>query len=537
MTLYAGPLLLFATLAFAGSLSAATPDNAIRLRIEDGRKTELLVADAPVAALPGLRRFYEARAFQPAWTDEEGRLNAAAEELMGEIRHSREEGLNPDDYHLATLERLTAGPLSAGGRTDLELLLSDGWLVLASHYLSGRVDPVTIDPEWVPSRRNDNLPARLAEALERGRTAAALREMLPQQAGYGRLRVLLAAYRARGDLPAVPPVPPGNLIKPGSSDPRVPALRRRLGGEVHGDEEETRYDEGLAASVRAFQESHGLEPDGIVGPTTLRELNSGPGERIDRILANLERWRWMPATLGPRHVKINIAGFRLEAWENDALARSMKVIVGRSYRRTPLFSDNIRYLVFNPAWEVPPNIAIQDKLPQLRKDPESMQRAGFVVLSGQGADEVELDLRDIDWKSVDKSNFRYRLRQKPGPGNALGRVKIMFPNRFNVYLHDTSNPELFAKNVRTFSSGCIRLQEPQTLAQWLLEANPDWPEEKVVNAMTGDLTQTVVLSRPVPLHLQYWTAWVDDAGEAHFIDDIYQRGAPLAAALRDGIRR
>ena len=526
------PLLLFA----AGTAVAGPVDNAIRLRIEDGRKTELLVAGTSIDALPGLRRFYEARAFEPAWTGAGGELNAEAAALVAEIRRSGDEGLNPDDYHLPTLTALAAEPASAGRQVDLELLLTDAWLVLASHYLSGRVDPVTIDPEWVPSRRNGDFPAMLERALGEGRTVAELQALLPRQPGYARLRQLLADYRSRDGEPP-PTVPAGELMRPGKADARVPLLRQRLLGIEGGGAGDTLYDDRLVQAVEAFQRAHGLEADGIVGPSTLGELNASDAERIDRILANLERWRWMPEELGPRHVRINIAGFRLEAWQDGALLDSMKVIVGRSYRRSPLFSDRIRYLVFNPAWEVPPKIAVQDKLPQLRKDPQSLSQAGFVVLDGQGADQVERDPASVDWSTVGKGHFPYRLRQKPGPGNALGRVKIMFPNRFNVYLHDTSNPELFARDVRTFSSGCIRLERPIELSRWLLEETPGWTDGRIEEAIATGETRTVLLKNPVPVHLQYWTAWVDEEGQARFVDDIYQRDAPLAAALRAGIRR
>lgn len=514
----------------------AAIDNAIRSRLENGQKTELQVAGATVMALPSLRRFYETRGFQPAWTGDGGNPTAEATKLLVEIRRSREEGLNPDDYHLPSLERLIGKPSTMGRQVDLELLFSDAWLVLASHYLSGRIDPLTIDAEWVPSRRHGNLPERLELALDSRRTVEALHSLLPSAPGYARLRELLAQYRAKSGRPPII-IPAGPSIRPDTSDPRVPALRYRLElPEIQGPSQWL-YDDRLSAAVKVYQQAHGLEADGIVGPSTLDQLNAAPEKRIDQILANLERWRWMPADMGHRHVLVNIANFRLEAWEGGALLQSMKVIVGRTYRRTPLFSDKIRYLVINPSWEVPPAIAVKDKLPELRKDPAKLQRAGFVVLHGTGADEVELDPREVDWMEVNRTNFPYRLRQKPGPANALGRVKIMFPNRFNVYLHDTPNPELFTKNVRTFSSGCIRLEDPLGLSLWLLAGNRDWPRERLDEAIASGQTQTLLLQEPVPVHLQYWTVWVDDDGKPHFIEDVYQRDAPLVAALGSGIRQ
>jgi murein L,D-transpeptidase YcbB/YkuD len=292
------------------------------------------------------------------------------------------------------------------------------------------------------------------------------------------------------------------------------------------------YDKPLETAVREFQRSHGLEADGLVGKAALAALNIQPSQRIEQIRANLERWRWMPETLGRRHVRVNIANFRLEAWQEGRVAQSMKVIVGRPYRQTPLFSDNIRYLVFNPTWEVPLSIAVKDKLPLFRKDPGSLRKNGFVLLRGYGAAETEIDPATVDWTTLNKHNFPFRLRQKPGRGNALGKVKIMFPNQHDVYLHDTSNPELFARGVRTFSSGCIRVAQPLELSQWLLNETPGWSSDAVAVAWQRDETKTVLLKEAVPIHLQYATVQVDSQGEAQFLPDVYQRDAPLIKALQ-----
>lgn len=525
-------LLVFLWLTSLSLATIAEFDEGIRARIESSAQNQMMVAGAMVQALPSLRRFYEMRAFQPAWTAADGSFNGAGLALLDEILRSHDEGLNPHDYHLPSLLALQQQPTSPGVQVDTDLLFSDAWLVLASHYLGGRVDPVTIDAEWVPSRRTGELPALLERALREQRIVDQLQQLLPQYPGYAHLRNLLADLR-KAVQQAPSPIPRGNLLKPGMRDARVPALRARLGVEGESDD----FDETLVLAVKLFQQKHGLEADGIIGDATLRQLNAGPAERIDQVLANMERWRWMPAELGERHVNVNIAGFRLEMWDKGDLQHAMKVIVGRPYRRTPLFSDRIRYLVFNPAWNVPRRLAVQDKLPQLRKDAASLQRAGFVLLRGHGSEEIEIDPRSVDWQAVSARNFDYRLRQKPGPDNALGRVKIMFPNRFDVYLHDTSNPELFAKGVRSFSSGCIRLEQPSLLVNWLLVDDPAWNEHKIAAAMAGSTTETVVLKQPVPVHLQYWTVWVDDQGQAHFLDDIYQRDPPLAAALQAGVRQ
>ena len=523
-------LLVILTLLLAGQ-AAAGADEWVRKRLENTAGAALLVGGSAVSATPSLRSFYEARAFSPAWTDKDGELNDQASRLLEEIRNSRAEGLNPDDYHLANITRLLGMPGSLGRQVDLELLFSDAWLVLASHYLGGRVNPETIDAEWVPSRRSGDLPLQLAQALAQQQVVSSLRSLLPQQVAYARLREELAKLRAQ------PPFEPmqigaGKLLRPGQRDARVAALRERLGLAGEGD----LYDPPLAEAVRAFQRQHGLEADGLIGEGSLRELNAGTAARIDQVLANLERWRWMPAQFGERHVRVNIAGYRLEMWDQGQMVDSMKVVIGKPYRRTPLFSDRIRYMVFNPTWEVPPKLAIQDKLPILQRDPASMQRSGFVALQGSGSEERLIDLLSVDWSKVTARTFNYRLRQQPGPKNALGRVKVMFPNRFNVYLHDTSNPELFARDARSFSSGCVRLEKPQRLVEWLLQNDAAWPPARIGEAMAGGETRTVMLQAPVPVHIQYWTTWVDSQGKVQFLSDIYQRDAKLAEALRSGVR-
>jgi len=210
---------------------------------------------------------------------------------------------------------------------------------------------------------------------------------------------------------------------------------------------------------------------------------------------------------------------------------SMKVIVGKKYRRTPVFSDRMTYLVLSPFWNVPPNIAVKDKLPIIRKDPEYLTREHVRVFQGWGAEAQEIDPLTIDWSKLTPDNFPYRLRQDPGPGNALGSVKFMFPNKFNVYLHGTSSPELFKKNVRTLSSGCIRIEKPLDLAVYLFQDDPDWTQQKILAVIEKHEEKTVQLKNPLPVHLQYWTAWVDDNKLVNFREDIYGRDKLLSEAL------
>jgi murein L,D-transpeptidase YcbB/YkuD len=293
------------------------------------------------------------------------------------------------------------------------------------------------------------------------------------------------------------------------------------------------FDEDLDTGVRHFQRRHGLDVDGVVGPATLSALNASADERVRRIEVNMERWRWLPQDLGRRYVIVNIANFELDVVEAEQEVMTMRVIVGRDYRRTPVFSGKMTYIVLSPYWHVPPSLAVKDILPQVRSDPGYLSRKGFKVFQGWGADTKEIDPGSVDWSKVTGTNFNYRFRQDPGPVNALGRVKFMLPNKFDVYLHDTPSPDLFEKSARAFSSGCIRIEKPIELVEYVLRGDPKWNRDAVLAAIDRRVEQTVQLREPIPVHLLYWTAWVDAAGTVHFRDDIYSRDKLLAEALAE----
>jgi murein L,D-transpeptidase YcbB/YkuD len=317
--------------------------------------------------------------------------------------------------------------------------------------------------------------------------------------------------------------------------PRVAALAARLvaSGELDMHDGDV-FDAPLADAVRRYQTRHGLTADAVVGQATLASLNAPIQARIDRLIVNLERWRWLPETLGERYIIVNIAGFKLDLVEDGEAALSMRVVVGTPFRRTPVFSERISYLVLNPSWHVPHRIAITDKLPLIKANPDYLAQQNYALLQGWGADERVIDPATVDWPAVTRNDFPYRLRQAPGPFNALGRVKFMFPNKFSVYLHDTPARELFGRDARAFSSGCIRLERPLDLAETLLAAEPGWSRTAIDAALATGREQTVRLGRPVPVHLLYWTAWVDPAdGTLNFRDDIYGRDTRVLAALRE----
>ncbi len=522
----AGVVVLLLLLA-GGPIHAASTDPGMRELLERPGLVQLPDDPDELFDSDAVRRFYTRRGFQPAWTGPG--CQAALQSLIGAIENSESHGLQAHDYHL--------DGLIGAGRCDAtrELLATDAWLALAAHLHAGRVDPLTVEPDWTATRPSIDAVALLEQALSAGDVAGALERLAPRDPLYAELRKTLVRFRgyvARGGWRGIDA---GPTLRPGDTGIRVEQLRARLqlsglleAGTVTETDADTRFDESMEAAVRAFQRRTNLEPDGLVGSLTLAHLNRRAIDRIAQVRANLERLRWLPEDMGDRQIRINIADFRLEAWANGSIERVHQVIVGQLYRSTPSFSGKITHLIFSPWWEVPRSLAVRDKLPLFKRDPGAPARLGYVVVDRNGN---VVDPSGIDWKTLSARNFPYRLRQRPGPLNALGAVKFMFPNKHNVYLHDTSTPALFGHVRRSFSSGCIRVESVLDLAQWLLAPMPEWTRERIDAAATAGEEQTVVLVEPVAVHLLYLTAVSDGNGGVRFIDDLYQRDPSLISAL------
>ena len=284
--------------------------------------------------------------------------------------------------------------------------------------------------------------------------------------------------------------------------------------------------------MRTYQARNGQYIDGVVGRDTYAALNVPARRRARQIAANMERLRWLPRSLGDRYLVVDIAGFRLVVFEKDRPVLKMAVIVGRESRPTPIFTGRMNHVVFNPFWRVPRSIAIKDELPQIRKDPEFFATHDMEVFRYQaGGGTTRIDPAAVDWSKVTEDSFGYLLRQKPGATNALGRVKFMFPNRYNVYLHDTPSQNLFRRSKRTFSSGCVRVARPIDLGEYLMADNPGWDRERFVATIEAGKTRTVNLNRRLPIYLVYLTAWAEGESPVGFRRDIYGRDGALIAAL------
>jgi murein L,D-transpeptidase YcbB/YkuD len=292
------------------------------------------------------------------------------------------------------------------------------------------------------------------------------------------------------------------------------------------------FDEALELGLKRFQARYGLTADGVMDAATRRELNVSAERRVEQLEVNLERWRWLPQDLGQRHIIVNIPAFELEVVEKDAVVLSMRVVVGRPYQHTPVFSETMRYLVLNPYWHVPHGIAVQDVLTHVKRDFSYLKQQQMQIFQGWGPEARAIDPATVDWSAVTPSRFPYRVAQDPGSVNALGRIKFMFLNKFNVYLHDTPARLLFAETQRDFSHGCIRIQKPLELALYLLRKDPQWDRETLLRALNKAKDRSVPLPEPIPIHLLYWTAWAEEDGTIKFRRDIYGQDAPLLAALR-----
>jgi len=489
--------------------------------------------------------FYMNRDFRPAWSGGYGLLPQAAD-LLRMIHDADHDGLRPGDYHLGNIEALLAQldfnrkvnrPLNPKILADLDLLLSDSFFLYGSHLLTGHVNPETIQSEWLIKSRYEDLVRTLQRAIETNKIEGTLINLRPQYLGYVGLRKALAHYSNIIKLGGWPEVPPGPRMELGDRNIRIRALRSRLfiSGDIDVSEERDLdvFDEELDRGVRRFQARHGLKVDGIVGTHTLRALNVPLEERVDQLRTNMERWRWLPESLGSRYILVNIANFELEIVEDGQIVMEMPVVVGKRYRRTPVFTGEMTYIKLNPYWHIPWSIARKDILPKVQKDPKYLAKKNIKVFRSWKDGAREIAPESVDWSQITSKNLSFKFRQEPGPANSLGRVKFMFPNKFNVYLHDTPAKELFDKTRRIFSSGCIRVKKPIELMAYLLREGPNRSRKSILEAINSSKTQTVKVPEPIPVHLLYWTAWVDSEGTVHFREDIYGRDARLIRALNE----
>jgi murein L,D-transpeptidase YcbB/YkuD len=472
------------------------------------------------------RQFYQKRGDAFAWID--GRKpRRELDELIGVLQSADREGLDPALYNVPTLSErrkeagrgfLTAQGFNESEAADLDVWLTYLYLRYASDLTNGIAGLSHADPAWkLRDKRTDPVPL-LEKALAEHRVAESLKELTPSHRQYTDLRDALAKYREIAQRGGWPAVPDGIKLKPGESHPHVIAVAKRLAasGDYTGaiDEQNPEYTPDLQEAVKRFQRRHGLEPDAVVGRALVAQMNVAADARVRQIALNLERWRWLPRDLGERHILVNVPEYRLEVWERGQIPLSMRVVVGKKDTPTPIFADDMTHVVFSPYWNVPETIVKNETVPAALRDPAFLQRTNMEVLDKSGK---VVDPSSVDLQSVSE----YRFRQRPGSSNSLGLVKFMFPNQYNVYLHDTPADSLFARATRSFSHGCVRVEQPEKLAQYVLGDKPEWTPERISEAMHAGTERTVKLARPIPVYLGYWTARVSADGILQFRDDLY----------------
>jgi murein L,D-transpeptidase YcbB/YkuD len=477
-----------------------------------------------------LQRFYTARNYQPVWvTPEPG--SSLLEIAFTFIASAESEGLDSHDYQLQQLQQLQQqASQSLPVAIELEARTTHALLLLARDLSRGRFIATKADEDWHIPQPGFDAVAFLHEAIKTDRLQQSLNDLSPKQPSYQLLKQTLARYQIllnnHTEWITIPSTP---SIHPGTTNAIIPLVRQRIAQAYAADgiddyhiapTTSEHYDDELVTAIQAFQAQHGLNTDGVIGKNTIRALNVPLDRKIRQLRINMERLRWLPRNLSERYVLVNTAGFRLTVVEKEKPVLDMRIIVGRDYRSTPTFNGRLSHMILNPYWNVPDSIARKDLLPKQQSDPSHFASLNIKVFPNHNRNGEAIDPDTIDWQAI-KHRFPYVLRQDPGKNNALGRIKFMFSNSFDIYLHDTPSKSLFQRDIRTFSSGCIRLEKPMELAAFAL-GKQDLPEKFLADMESGQTT-TVHLPKPLPIYLVYITAWIDEQEKLHFSPDIYDR--------------
>ncbi len=481
--------------------------------------------------------FYKKRGFQAVWGSIYEGVDPKSQALLALMRKAGEEGLDPDDYDLPVLQE-TAGDLEPV-ESDIEKLarfdveLTALALRYAAHANSGRVHPNRLTRYHDLKTPKLNLAAALNRIATDAEPAGYAASLHPVHPAYKAMKKALAVFDGGALKPGEVYIPAGPSLRVGSIDDRVPLLRARMIklGHLNGTGERSEdsqgdlyFDEGLSAAIKTFQGNSGLWTDGIVGPQTLRVLNKQKkrGSR-KHLVYNMERMRWLPRQFGRKHIIVNQPEFRVRVMKEGRQVWTSKVIVGKYRHQTSFFSDEMETVVFNPYWNVPASILNNEMLPQLRANPGYLDQKGFELFDRRGR---RVSSYSVDWYQYG-GKIPFTTRQPPGYRNALGELKFLFPNKHHIYMHDTPTKPLFSRPVRTFSHGCVRVQNPRELAEAVL----GWDQTKIASTIRRGENNHVTLENKIPVHITYFTAWPGDDGKIRYLDDIYKRDELIGRAL------
>ena len=485
----------------------------------------------------------------PLWVDRNGKPSKGAREAIAALLQAADEGLDSASYSAAALSR-RADSLAATRNRSSEAVaafdadLSRSVLQYLTDLHNGRVDPRSLGLKLTIPKDDHELAAMVRTSLENSSVEQLVKNLQPPLALYRRLRTALGQYRELAvKHPDWPPLtPPRKSIKPGMPYPDIATVAERLRilGDLDGGAntrtDSATYDPGLADAVKRFQDRHGLEPDGVIGKSTIVALNVSPAARASQIALSLERLRWLPDLDGRRFIVVNIPSYHLWAWDSTGAEGTpsidMDVIVGKRAvdTRTPVFVDDMRYLIFRPYWNVPVSIARSEIVPAAMKDHTYLARQDMEIVKGQNDGSPVVESSKDNLEKVAEGELR--VRQRPGERNALGLVKFIFPNDANVYLHGTPAQSLFNRSSRDFSHGCVRVEQPVDLAEWVLRDVEGWDRGRILAAMEDAKSTRVDLKTPVRVVLFYTTALARLDGQVEFADDIYGHDAPLLAAMK-----
>jgi murein L,D-transpeptidase YcbB/YkuD len=516
------------------------PDASAAVRREAARRAPLLTDDEPFAdsTFAAVGRFYAAAGFAPAWS-RNLTITPQAFHMVQALRAVEHEGLDPNRYDVAWLTaqlgeaRDSAAVLEPDAVAVFDVRLTNAYFLCAYHLMFGRVPPDSLDHDWWSAKQGFDPGPRLEDALANDRVRGVLSAFTPRDPAYARLREQLATYKAwlaAGGWPDS--LPTGDLAR-GAAGPAVAALTERLRymGDLAAPRPEPRLDAVLEAALRRYQRRHGLKASGLPDKPTRRSLAVPLADRIAQIELNLERRRWLPREPDTTYLEVNVPAYSLDVVERGRVKQTMRVVVGTPDWSTPVFSDEMSWMEINPSWGVPGGILRYEVLPAFRKDSLYFAKNDLRVQTTSVKDTAAVPPSSVKWEEIGDPKFRFRVLQLPGPTNPLGRVKFLCPNEYSVYLHDTPFRGHFALDMRAQSHGCIRVERPDDLAEFLLvRAAPD-SADSLIAWKNSTRTVGVRLPRRVPVHVLYWTSWVDAKGLVQFRDDVYGIDRRLREAL------
>ncbi len=522
----------------AQNLTAATTEalkNDLKKEIEAAKKGMLLIDDAKAHRVEALQQFYEKRSYEPVWFNEKQAIEKA-NLFLPCIASSYDNGLSPNDYHYEVLSKYLTNKedLKNSEWQAIELLLSDAYLLMAKHYLQGKVDAQALGLKWYHKKRKFDLIFYFEEALRENDLCESLNRLLPIHEEYEVLKKVLRYYRSIdhwGYIGVAWRSDSTFLLERSAIHPVVIDVRQCL--QQNGDLAEAPltmlFDDKVEVALKQFQARHNIFPSGKITAKTLHALNQSRNNRIAQIKANMERWRWVNDDFGPNYIAINIPDFTLKYYENYTQTYAEKVVVGRKESPTPAFRDDMTYLVLNPYWNIPRSIVLNELAPEVRSDTSYLVYNGIEVLQG----DTPVNQAAIDWQTADYG--AYLFRQKASEYNPMGVIKFMFPNNHQVYMHDTPLRYLFNNATRSYSHGCIRLNEPLSFSYHILRNNPDWAPEHIDTALQVQNETIVSLKQSIPINTFYWTVFVEEERGVNFREDLYDWDLQVNKALEQKI--